>query len=101
MFNKTKKILVTFSGGRDSSATALELARDGNDIILFTFQGGLSELKGEKGDSAPCIRHKELLNIYPKNISEERVLKGSTYLIRKLAIEKTNSTHVVLSLIHI
>ncbi len=95
MLKKDKKILVTFSGGRDSSATALELAKDGFQVLLFTFQGGLSELTGHAGDSAPDIRHKEISKAFPHLISKDRVMKGNTYLIRKLAIEKTNSTHVV------
>lgn len=95
MIKEDKKVLVTFSGGRDSSAAALELARDGYQVLLFTFQGGLSELTGHAGDSAPDIRHKEINKAYPNLISKDRIMKGSTYLIRKLAIEKTNSTHVV------
>lgn len=93
--NKSKEILVLFSGGRDSSATAIEMARSGFQVNLFTYQAGLPELTGEQGDSAPNIRHKELFNTFPELISRDRIIEGNTYLLRKLAIEKTNSTHVV------
>ena len=90
-----KEILVLYSGGRDSSATAAELAHAGHYVRLFTYQAGLPELTGRAGDSAPEIRHLELLKAFPENIDENRVVRGNTYLIRKLAIEKTNSEHVV------
>lgn len=92
---KPKEILVLYSGGRDSSATAIELARVGYHVKLFTYQAGLPELSGPLGDSAPAIRLKELLDVFPDSIDSRRVIEGSTYLIRKLALEKTNSVHVV------
>lgn len=95
MVKKKKTVLVLYSGGRDSSAVALEMARQGYNVKLFTYQAGLPELIGRLGDSAPEIRHKELLEIYPKKIDEQRAIEGNTYLIRKLAIEKTNIEHVV------
>jgi 7-cyano-7-deazaguanine synthase in queuosine biosynthesis len=92
----TQKIaLVTFSGGKDSSASAIKMAQAGYKIRLFTYQAGMPELTGPLGDSAPDIRHRELLAAFPDNIEKERVITGNTYLIRKLAIERTNSTHVV------
>lgn len=90
-----KETLVLFSGGRDSSATAIEMTRLGFQVNLFTYQAGLSELTGEQGDSAPNIRHKELLIALPESINKNRAIEGNTYLIRKLAIEKTNGAHVV------
>ncbi len=93
-FNKNK-ILVLYSGGKDSSATAIEMAQKGHYVKLFTYQAGLPELTGRLGDSAPEIRHKELLKAFPENISMQRAIEGNTYLIRKLAIEKTNSEHIV------
>lgn len=93
--NHTKETLVLFSGGRDSSATAIEMTRYGFNVNLFTYQAGLPELTGEQGDSAPNIRHKELFNTFPGLINRNRIIEGDTYLIRKLAIEKTNETHVV------
>lgn len=90
-----RKTLVLFSGGRDSSAATVEMAQSGYKVLLFTYQAGMSELTGYLGDSAPDIRHKELLKVFPDYISRDRVIKGNTYLIRKLAIEKTNHTHVV------
>lgn len=90
-----KKVLVTFSGGRDSSSVAVEMAKQGYFVTLYTYQAGMPELTGFLGDSAPDIRHKELLKAFPGLIDEQRVVEGSLYLVRKLAIEKTNSTHVV------
>ena len=90
-----KKVLVLFSGGRDSSSTAIEMVRAGYFVRLFTYQGGLPELVGPRGDSAPDIRHMELIKVFPKSIEAERVITGNMYLVRKLAIEKTNSMHVV------
>ena len=90
-----KTILVLYSGGRDSSATAAELVRLGWYVKLFTYQAGLLELTGYLGDSAPDIRHKELLRAFPGSIDPDRVIEGSTYLIRKLAIELTNIEYVV------
>lgn len=90
-----KRTLVLFSGGRDSSAAAIEMIKDGYDVILFTYQAGMPELTGDHGDSAPNIRHRELLKAFPECISTDRIIKGNTYLIRKLAIERTNHTHVV------
>ncbi len=96
MFRKeVKTVLVLYSGGRDSSCVAVEMAKNGNRVKLFTYQAGMSELVGSNGDSAPDIRHKELLAAFPDVIDEQRIIEGSIYLIRKLAIEKTNTTHVV------
>jgi len=92
---KSEKVVVLFSGGRDSSAAAVEMAREGYDVALFTFQAGLPELTGERGDSAPDIRHRELTKSFPENIDKNRIITGSTYLIKKLAIDKTNKRHVV------
>lgn len=88
-------VLVLYSGGRDSSATTVEMAIKKNYVKLFTFQAGASELVGRLGDSAPEIRHKELLKAFPEYIDPQRAMDGSTYIIRKLGIEKTNTTHVV------
>jgi len=93
--DKNKEILVLFSGGKDSSSAAVELVMSDYKVKLFTYQAGLSELTGPLGDSAPDIRHKELVKTFPNYINKERVINGSTYLIRKLAIEKTNIEHVV------
>lgn len=93
--NSLKKVLVLFSGGRDSSSTVIEMVRAGYSVKLFTYQGGLPELVGLRGDSAPDIRHMELMKAFPKNIDTERVITGNAYLLRKLAIEKTNSMHIV------
>jgi 7-cyano-7-deazaguanine synthase in queuosine biosynthesis len=93
--DSSKEVLVLFSGGRDSSSTVIEMIRAGYFIKLFTYQGGLPELVGPHGDSAPDIRQMELMKAFPKNIDAERVITGNGYLLRKLAIEKTNSMHVV------
>lgn len=93
--DKSGMTLVLFSGGRDSSSVAVKLAMSGYNIRLYTYQAGLSELAGPAGDSAPDIRHKELISMFPNQIEEQRIIEGSTYLIRKLAIEKTNKEHVV------
>ncbi|HEC33067.1 MAG TPA: hypothetical protein ENI63_02290 [Candidatus Kaiserbacteria bacterium] len=93
--NSSKKVLVLFSGGRDSSSVAIEMARAKYLVKLFTYQAGSEELIGHRGDSAPDIRHAELLKAFPHHIDADRVITGNTYLIRKLAIEKTNNTHVV------
>lgn len=90
-----KRVLVTFSGGRDSSSVAIEMVKSGYHVVLYTYQAGMPELTGFLGDSAPDIRHKELLKAFPGFIDEQRVIEGSFYLIRKLAIEKTNKVHVV------
>ncbi|MDO8659309.1 MAG: 7-cyano-7-deazaguanine synthase [Candidatus Parcubacteria bacterium] len=90
-----KTVLVLFSGGRDSSSVAVEMIRAGYKVKLFTYQGGLPELVGPRGDSAPDIRHLELLKVFPKSLDAERVITGNAYLLRKLAIEKTNEMHVV------
>ena len=95
MTDSKKTTLVLFSGGRDSSATAVAMAHAGFYVKLFTYQGGLPELTGPKGDSAPDIRHLELLKAFPSKVDPDRVITGNTYLIRKLGIEKTNETHVV------
>lgn len=92
--NSTKKALVLFSGGKDSSAAVVEMIRKGYTITPFTFQIGKGELVGPNGDSAPDIRYLELLKAFPQKI-DKRVITGNNYLIRKLAIEKTNDTHVV------
>ena len=93
--NSHKKVLVLFSGGRDSSSATIEMVLAGYNVSLFTYQAGLSELTGPNGDSAPDIRHKELASVFPDKIDQKRIIEGNTYLIRKLAIEKTNTTHVV------
>src|SRR3989344_2908377 len=90
-----KKVLVLFSGGKDSSATVVEMIRAGYSVTPFTLQIGRPELVGPHGDSAADIRHLELLKAFPEYVSARRVILGGTYLLRKLAIEKTNSTHVV------
>lgn len=90
-----KRTLALFSGGRDSSAATIKMLKDGYEVILFTYQAGIPELTGDQGDSAPDIRHTELLRAFPEHVSKDRIIKGNTYLIRKLAIEKTNQTHVV------
>lgn len=95
MDSPKKVALMLFSGGRDSSSAAIEMVRAGYAVKLFTYQAGLSELVGPRGDSAPDIRHRELLKVFPHDIAVERIIIGNTYLIRKLAIEKTNTTHVV------
>ena len=88
-------VLVLYSGGRDSSCAAVEMAKNGNRVRLYTYQAGALELVGFLGDSAPDIRHKELIAAFPEYIEEERIIEGSLYLIRKLAIERTNKIHVV------
>lgn len=93
--NESKEALVLFSGGRDSSSVVVKLALESYRIKLFTYQAGLPELTGTLGDSAPDIRQKELISIFSEQIDPHRVIEGNTYLIRKLAIEKTNSEHVV------
>ena len=92
---KDKEGLILFSGGRDSSSAAVKLAIAGYKIRLFTYQAGFPELIGFLGDSAPNIRHQELLKAFGQNISAERVINDNSYLIRKLAIEKTNKEYVV------
>ena len=93
--SKSKEVLVLFSGGRDSSSVAVLLAKTGYKVKLFTCVAGPSELTGPLGDSAPDIRHKELIKIFPQNIDRQRILENDSYLIRKLAIEKTNTEHIV------
>ncbi|MEK7564142.1 MAG: 7-cyano-7-deazaguanine synthase [Patescibacteria group bacterium] len=93
--DNSKKVLVLFSGGKDSSATVVEMIRAGYHVVLFTFQLGRPELIGPNGDSAPDIRHLELFKSFPQHIDAKRIILGNNFLIRKLAIEKTNSTHVV------
>ena len=95
MDSSKKVALVLFSGGRDSSATAIEMVRAGYSVRLFTYQAGLAELVGPHGDSAPDIRHMELMNAFTQHIDAKRIITGNLYLVRKLAIDKTNSTHVV------
>jgi len=91
--DSSKKALVLFSGGRDSSSAVVEMVRAGYSIRLFTYQ--MKELVGPRGDSAPDIRHLELINAFPNKIDTERIIVKNLYLIKKLAIDKTNSTHVV------
>lgn len=91
---KRKKVLVLYSGGRDSSAAAITMAKLKHRVTLFTFQAGLPELTGHSGDSAPDIRHKELICAF-KEINSTRIIEGNPYLIRKLGIERTNTEHVV------
>ena len=91
----TPDVLVLYSEGRDSSAATVEMALKKNYVKLFTFQAGALELVGRHGDSAPEIRHKELFTAFPEYIDPQRALDGSTYIIRKLGIEKTNTTHVI------
>lgn len=93
--NDSKRVLVTFSGGRDSSSVAVDMVERGYFVTLYTYQAGMPELTGFLGDSAPDIRHKELLKAFPGKVDENRVVEGSLYLVRKLAIERTNETHVV------
>lgn len=93
--DSSKKVLILFSGGKDSSATVVEMIRAGYKAVLFTFQLGRPELTGLNGDSAPDIRHLELMKAFPEHIDAKRVIVGNNYLLRKLALEKTNSTHVV------
>ncbi|MGB8815955.1 MAG: hypothetical protein WCC74_01795 [Minisyncoccia bacterium] len=95
MLEKDKKIvLVLFSGGRDSSATVIEMIRAGYKVKLFTYLE-FPGIVGPNGDSPSSIRYKELLNAFPKYIDSDRVIKINAYLVRKLAIEKTNKIHVV------
>lgn len=68
-------------------------------VKLFSC-GTNSELVGPHGDSAPDIRHSELLRAFPGNIDPERVIVDKSYLIRKLGIEKTNIEYVVYPLVH-
>lgn len=89
-----KKVLVLFSGGKDSSATAIEMVRAGYDVQLFTYSE-YPGVTGPNGDSPSSIRHKELTNFSPDRIDSFQVTKVNPYLVRKLAIEKTNETHVV------
>ncbi len=42
----SKKALVLYSGGRDSSSAAVQMAQAGYLVKLFTYQAGLSELVG-------------------------------------------------------
>jgi len=93
--SQTRPILVLYSGGRDSSATAVEMARMGYRVKLFTFQTGLSELIGPRGDSAPEIRMQEIRRVFQYLVDGERVIEGNPYLVRKLGIEKTNVRHIV------
>ena len=95
LVNNKETCLLLFSGGKDSSAAAVKMIQGGYNIILYTYQAGMEELTGNNGDSAPDIRNNELLKVFPEEIQTDRVIEGSLYLIRKLAIEKTNSTHVV------
>src|SRR3989344_4544604 len=92
---QNKEVLVLFSGCRDSSSVAVQLAMLDYKVKLFTYQAGLPELTGLLGDSAPDIRHKELVKKFPEHIDEKRIIESNSYLIRKLAIEKTNKEHVV------
>ncbi|MCX6751561.1 MAG: 7-cyano-7-deazaguanine synthase [Candidatus Nomurabacteria bacterium] len=91
--DSSKKVLVLFSGGRDSSAAAIEMIRAGYSIKLFSYQ--LKELIGPHGDSAPDIRHLELMNAFPQCVDVKRTIVRNLYLVKKLAIDKTNITHVV------
>lgn len=93
--NSSKKVLVLFSGGKDSSATMIEMIRVGYNVVPFTFQLGRPELFGPHGDSAPDIRYSELRKVFPEHVAPKRVVLGNIYLLRKLAIERTNSIHVV------
>jgi len=88
-----KKVLVLFSGGRDSSSVVVEMVRAKYSVRLFTYQ--FKELLGPHGDSAPDIRHMELKKAFPECIDEERIITRNLYLIKKLAIDKTNTTHVM------
>lgn len=96
--SKLKTALVLFSGGRDSSASAVELAKQGYMVKLFSCETG-SELAGPHGDSAPDIRHSELLRAFPNNIDPDRILVDDSYLIRKMGLEKTNIEYVVYPLV--
>ncbi len=89
-----KKVIVLFSGGKDSSAAVVEMIRAGYRIKLFTYSE-FPGLVGPNGDSPSSIRYKELLNSFPQYIDTDRVIRINSYLVRKLAIEKTNSTHIV------
>jgi tRNA U34 2-thiouridine synthase MnmA/TrmU len=97
--NKPKEVLVLFSGGKDSSAVAAQLAASGYKVKLFSCIAGPTELSGPNGDSAPDIRVKELVEAFPNSIDSERIKYDDSYLIRKLGIERTNSTHVVYPLV--
>lgn len=89
-----KEALVLFSGGRDSSSAVVEMIRAGYQVKLFTYSE-FPGIVGPNGDSPSSIRYKELLNSFPKNIDSDRIIRINAYLVRKLAIEKTNKTHVV------
>jgi 7-cyano-7-deazaguanine synthase in queuosine biosynthesis len=91
----SKRALVLFSGGKDSSAATIEMIRAGYSVVLFTHHIGQTELCGPNGDSAPDIRFNELHTMFPTHIDAKREIRKSAYLIRKLALEKTNKTHVV------
>jgi len=93
--NSRKEALLLFSGGRDSSSACVEIIKSGYRVTLFTYQTGLPELVGPRGDSAPDIRHKELVRAFPEYVNAVRAIRGNTYLLRKLAIERTNATHIV------
>lgn len=92
--DSSKKVLVLFSGGRDSSATVIEMIRAGYKVKLFTYLE-FPGIVGPNGDSPSSIRYKELIDSFPKYIDSDRVIRINAYLVRKLAIEKTNKTHVV------
>lgn len=88
-----KEAVILYSGGRDSSAATIEMVRKGYFIKAFTLQ--LVELTGLKGDSAPDIRYQELKKVFTPQINENRFICKNLYLIKKLAIDRTNSTEVV------
>jgi len=89
-----KMVLVLFSGGRDSSATVIEMIRAGYKVKLFTYLE-FPGIVGPNGDSPSSIRYKELLSSFSRYIDPDRVIRINAYLVKKLAIEKTNKTHVV------
>ncbi len=93
------KALVLFSGGKDSSATAVELVKLGYEVTLLSCMIGQSELTGARGDSAPDIRMLEMLKAFPESIYPQRIFTNIAYLVRKLGIEKTNKEHVIYPLV--
>jgi len=74
------------------------MARAGYRVKLFSCQWGTQELIGSSGDSSPNIRHQELIRAFPELVDPERVVSSNLYIIRKIALEQTNETHVVYAL---
>jgi 7-cyano-7-deazaguanine synthase in queuosine biosynthesis len=88
-----KEALILYSGGRDSSAAIVEMIREGYLIKAFTLQ--LIELTGPNGDSAPDIRYQEIKKAFPEQVDADRFICKNLYLIKKLAIDRTNTTEII------